>query len=108
MSFLKDLDCFRRIKLPLEIEIGNIKRSKYFPHLEALYSRKDTAAPPICYDNEKTTIKKPFYYHSLPRLLQTYIHQQVTDLPESYLELSPIVRSSIQVATGACEGQITI
>ena len=110
MSFLKDLNCFSRIELPSGTgsEVGNIIRSKYLPHLEALYSRKDTAAPPICYDNEKTTIKKPFYYHSLPRLLQTYIHQQVTDPAESFFGLSPIVRSSIQVTMGACEGQITI
>jgi hypothetical protein len=110
MSFLKDLDCFRSIELPFRNPNGmcNIIRSKYLPHLEALYSRKDTAAPPTCYDNEKTTIKKPFYYHSLLRLLQTYIHQQVTDPAESSFGLSPIVRSSIQVTTGASEAQITI
>jgi hypothetical protein len=108
MSFLKDLDCFRRIELPFGSEMGNIIRSKYLPHLEALYSRKDTAAPPIYYNNEKTIIKKSFYYHSLPRLLQTYIHQQVTDPAQSSFGLSPIVRSSIQVTTGASEAQITI
>jgi hypothetical protein len=112
MSFLKDLDCFRSIELPFRNPNGNgmcnIIRSKYLPHLEALYSRKDKAATPICYDNEKTTIKKSFYYHSLLRLFQTYIHQQVTDPAESSFGLSPIVRSSIQVATGASEAQITI
>ena len=110
MSFLKDLDCFRSIELPFRNPNGmcNIIRSKYLPHLEALYSRKDTAAPPTCYNNEKTTIKKPFYYHSLLRLLQTYIHQQVTDPAESSFGLSPLVRSSIQVTTGASEAQITI
>jgi hypothetical protein len=112
MSFLKDLDCFRSIELPFRNPngngMGNVIRSKYLPHLEALYSRKNTAAPPICYDNEKTTIKKSFYYHSLPRLLQTYIHQQGTGHGESFFGQSPIVRSSIQVTTGASEGQITI
>jgi len=105
MSFLKDLDCFRSIELPFRNPNGmyNIIRSKYLPHLEALYSRKDTAAP-----NEKTTIEKPFYYHGLLRLLQTYIHQQVPDPAESSFGLSPIVRSSIQVTPGASEAQITV
>jgi hypothetical protein len=108
MSFLKDLDCFRSIELPLPNGNGmcNIIRSKYLPHLEALYSRKDTAAPPICYD--EIIIKKSFYYHSLLGLLQTYIHQQGTDHGESFFGQSPISRSSIQVTTGASEGQITI
>ena len=109
MSFLRDQDWFSSSKLSLQIpNVNPIKRSKYLPHLEALYSPKDTAAPPICYDNEKTIIKKSFYYHSLLRLLQTYIHQQGIDPAESSFGLSPIVRSSIQVATGASGAQITI
>jgi hypothetical protein len=109
MSILRDQDWFRSTELPSQNpNVNPIIRSKYLPHLEALYSRKDTAAPPICYDNEKTTIKKSFYYHSLLGLLQTYIHQQGTDHGDSFFGLSPIVRSSIQVTTGASEGQITI
>jgi hypothetical protein len=99
MSFLKDLHCFRRIKLPFGSEMDNIIRSKYLPHLEALYSRKDTADPSICYDND--------YYHSLPGLLQTYIHQQVIDPAKSSFGPLPIVRSPIQVVTGTSEAQIT-
>jgi len=109
MSILRDQDWFSSTKLSLQNpNVNPIKRSKYLPHLEALYSPKNTAAPPICYDNEKTIIKKSFYYHSLLRLLQTYIHQQGIDPAESSFGLSPIVRSSIQVATGASESQITI
>jgi hypothetical protein len=109
MSILRDQDWFSSTKLSLQNpNINPIKRSKYLPHLETLYSRKDTTAPPICYDNEKTIIKKSSYYHSLLGLLQTYIHQHVTDPAEFSFGLSPIVRSSIQVATGAIESQITI
>jgi hypothetical protein len=112
MSFLKDLDCLSSIELPFRKPNGNgmcnIIRSKYLPHLEALYSRKDTAAPAICYDNEKKTIKESLYYHSLLRLLQTYIHQQGIEHSEFFFRPVPIVKSSIQVATGTSEAQITI
>jgi hypothetical protein len=109
MSILRDQDWFRSTKLSLQNpNVNPIKRSKYLPHLETLYSRKNTAAPPICYDNERTTIKKSFYYHSLLGLLQTYIHQQGIDHGEFFVGQSPIVRSSIQFTTGASEGQITI
>ena len=109
MSILRDQDWFSSTELPSQNpNVNPIKRSKYLPHLEALYSRKDTAAPPICYDNEKKIIKKSFYYHSLLRLLQTYIHQQGTDHGESFFRQSPIGRSSIQVTTGASGAQITI
>jgi len=109
MSILRDQDWFISTKLSFQNpNVNPIKRSKYLPHLEALYSCKDTAAPPICYDNEKKTIKKSFYYHSLLRLLQSYIHQQGIDPAESSYGLSPIVRSLIQVTTGVSGAQITI
>jgi hypothetical protein len=109
MSILRDQDWFSSIKLSSQNpNVNPIKRSKYLPHLEALYSRKDTAVPPICYDNERKIIKKSFYYHSLPGLLQTYIHQQGTDHEKPFFGLSQIGRSSIQVTTGASGSQITI
>ena len=107
MSILRDQGWFSSTKLPSQKPNFNpIKRSKYLPHLKALYSRKDTAAAPICYD--EIIIKKSFYYHSLPGLLQTYIHQQGTDHGESFFRQSPIGRSSIQVTTGVSGAQITI
>jgi len=100
MSLIKDqvegTDLFRQLSREGYYKT-TIQRSKYLPHLEALYLGKNNLANPTLPNGEEVVC---YYTRSLPQLLQNYLYQQGKD-SESFFMMEPAIRSSIEAPAEA-------
>ena len=104
MSIVKDqiegTDLFRQLSREGYYKT-TIQRSKYLPHLEALYLGKNKLANPTLHNGEEVGC---YYDRRLSELLQNYLYQQGKD-SKSFFMMEPIIRSSIEAPV---EAQITL
>ena len=100
MSIVKDqiegTDLFRQLSREGYYKT-TIQRSKYLPHLEALYLGKNKLANPTLHNGDEVVC---YYRRSLPQLLQNYLYQQGKD-SESFFMMEPAIRSSIEAPAEA-------
>jgi len=100
MSILKDqiegTDLFRQLSREGYYKT-TIQRSKYLPHLEALYLGKNKLANPTLHNGEEVGC---YYDRRLSELLQNYLYQQGKD-SESFFMMEPAIRSSIEAPAEA-------
>jgi hypothetical protein len=107
MSIVKDqiegTDLFRQLSRE-GYYTTTIQRSKYLPHLEALYLGKNKLANPTLPNGEEVVC---YYPPRLPQLLQNYLYQQGKD-SESFFKMEPAIRSSIEALMEPIEKQATL
>jgi len=100
MSIVKDqiegTDLFRQLSREGYYKT-TIQRSKYLPHLEALYLGKNKLANPTLHNGEEVGC---YYDRRLSELLQNYLYQQGKD-SESFFMMEPAIRSSIEAPAEA-------
>jgi hypothetical protein len=106
MSLIKDqiegTDLFRQLSREGYYKT-TIQRSKYLPHLEALYLGKNKLANPTLPNGEEVVC---YYPPRLPQLLQNYLYQQGKD-SESFFMREPAIRSSMEAPGETIEALIT-